>query len=169
MANTFIPIAKAALTSTSTYVDFTGIPATFNNLYLVGSARGNSGVSQSIYISVNYATTGYGSTTFQAWETDGSATSYNSYANMGAIPGASAGANIFNSFECFIPNYGSSVNKIFNSYTVSSNNATTLNTAIRQTRGYLTDTNAINSIRIVVSSTDFVSGTRFDLYGIKNT
>lgn len=169
MANTFIPIAKADLTSTSTYVDFNGISSSYDHLYLVGSARCNSGISQSIYLSVNYGTTGYTSSTFFGWETDGSSVSANGYANMGALPGSSAGANIFNSFECFIPTYRSSVNKRFNSYCVSSNNATTLTAAIRQTAVELTDTNAITSIRIVASGASFVSGTRFDLYGIKNT
>lgn len=172
MPNTYKAIASTVLTGTQNNIDFTAIPATYNDLLLVVSGRSSgAGTSQSLYISCNYATTGYASTTFRALEGDGQATAAtsNTFANQGAIPGSGSTSNTFGSAEFYLSNYSGSQRKPIYSVAVNEGNASPITTQMRFTAANLNDTNAIATIRVVDSGGGFVSGSRFDLYGINNS
>jgi hypothetical protein len=172
MPPTFIPIAKTVLTGTQNNIDFTAIPGTYTDLYLMVSGRSSgAGTSQSIYISCNYATSGYSSTTFRALEGDGQATAAtsNTFANQGSIPGSSSTGNTFGSAEFYLPSYAGSGRKPISSTAFNEGNASPITTQARLTAANLNDTNAITTIRVVDTGGGFVSGSSFYLYGIKNS
>lgn len=170
MANTFIAIAKTVLTSTQNDVDFLSIPGTYTDLYLVVSGRSSgAGTSQSIYLNCNRLTTGYASTTFTAFEADGGSTSTNNFANQGSIPASGSTTNTFGNAEFYLANYAGNKLKTMMSNVVNEGNVSTITTAVRATAAVLADTNPITTIRVTDSGGGFVSGSRFDLYGIKNS
>lgn len=169
-APTYKAIAKTVLTGTQNNIDFTSIPATYTDLLLVVSGRSSgSGTSQSIYLSCNYATTGYGSTTFIAIESNGSTVTSDTYANQGGIPGSGSTSNTFGNAEFYLADYAGSTQKSINSTVINESNTGTITARIRTTAALLNDTNPITTIRVVDSGGGFVSGSRFDLYGIKNS
>lgn len=169
---TYIAIAKTVLTGTQQNVDFLSIPGTYADLLLVVSGRSSGGgLSQSIYLSCNYATTGYASTSFTGLESDGTGTlSGNTYANQGSIPGTGSTTNAFGNAEFYLLNYAGSTRKLISSTTVNESNTTsTISAQARVTAANLNDTNPITTIRVVDSGGGFISGSRFDLYGIKKS
>lgn len=80
---------------------------------------------------------------------------------------ASATSNTFGSMEIYIPNYTASTNKPINHISVSENNAQ--NAEIYVDAHLWRNSATVTSIKIYPSSGSFVSGSRFDLYGIKNS
>jgi hypothetical protein len=103
-------------------------------------------------------------------EADGAGTtSSNMFANQGSIPGTGSTSNVFGSAEFYLPNYSGNKLKTMMSNVVNEGNVNSISTVIRATAAVLSDTNAITTIRVVDSGGGFVSGSRFDLYGISNT
>ena len=84
---------------------------------------------------------------------------------------ATATANTFGNTELYIPNYTSATNKPTSAYGVSENNATA--SYILANAGLVRITSAITSIEIIPvyagGGFNFVSGSSFFLYGIKNS
>jgi hypothetical protein len=92
------------------------------------------------------------------------------YAYLGNMNGANGTANTFSNLELYIPSYTASQNKPASNFTVQENNSTTNNEWYVQTAALLwRNTAAITSILIQPESNDFVSGSSFYLYGIKNS
>lgn len=167
---TYIALGKTILTGTQQNVDFLSIPGTYTDLLLVVSGRSSgSGTSQSIYLSCNYQTTGYASTTFQGLEANGTTVSSDRFANQGSIPAAGSTSNTFGNAEFYLPSYANASRKPISSSAVNENNTATVTSLIRATAANLNDTNAITTIRVVDSGGGFVSGSSFYLYGIKNS
>lgn len=175
---TYVAIAKTVLTGTASSVTFSAIPSTYTDLVLLLSARSNvTAVEQYFGIVVNSITSGY---TERILRGDGSTassindTSFGSPANWAAgfLAGANATSNTFGNAEFYFPNYAGSTNKVLSATGVGENNATAA--GIMASANLLSNTAAITSLTIYPSwSTGsgnlFQSGSRFDLYGIKNS
>jgi hypothetical protein len=172
---TYVAISKNVLTSSQSSVVFSGIPNTYTDLVVLISPR-NTGavVSEFFYFTFNNDSSGIYSYT-QLQGNSSAASSARSVSDPRFIipygyPGASATSNTFGSIEIYIPNYASSANKLASSTAVSENNSSTANNAYIQTMaGLYRSTTAISSIEFNAVSGQYASGSRFDLYGIKNS
>jgi len=161
---TYVAIAKTVLTGTQTNVEFTGIAQTYTDLVLLISARKtNVAVSDSISVNINSSISSYSR---RALLGDGSTATSDTFGNDGYVSAASATSNTFGSVEVYLPNYTGSTNKIQSTTAVAESNTTTITGNVKLTAGLKSNTAAITSIRI---DGEFVSGSRFDLYGIKNS
>jgi hypothetical protein len=168
MANTYTLIDKSILGSTTASVTFSAIPSTYTDLKIVYSIRSNNtNPSNTIDVSFNGSTTGFTNIYLQA-----SGTSPNSGSNFARFSGAqnssSETANTFSNGEIYIPNYTGSNNKSYSADWVYENNSSSGNGL-----GFIADlwsnTAAITSIGITGYAGDFLSGSLFYLYGIKNS
>lgn len=172
MAGTYIPLAKTVLTGTQATITFSSIPQTYTDLLLVYSARTNEASAYNdTKITFNGSTSAvYSATLLYADTTTSGSLRDSGASNLGRnyIDGNSATANTFASAELYIPNYTGSINKVIGATSVTENNTTTNSTTLTAaTAGLWRDTSAITSISIAAQgSTLFVSGSRFDLYGI---
>ena len=172
MANTYTLISSNVLSSSAASVTFSSIPATYTDLVLRVSARSaNSGVENDITINLNNSTVAnYSYTLIQG---TGSETSSNSASNDSSfyyyyVDGNTATANTFGSFEVYFANYASSANKVNSGFFVQENNTT--GAYINAFAGLWSNVSAINEIKITSqSAANFVSGSSFYLYGIKNS
>lgn len=163
---TYVALAKTVLTGTQQTITFSSIPSTYTDLLVLISARitpsTNYGVCR---IRPNGSTTN--DTVRELYNQDGIAgssfdTDFNFYA-----PGATATSNTFCNVEIYIPNYAGSTNKVLSWTQVSENNSTT-SYYMAANAGLWSNTAAITSLDIF-QTTNFASGSRFDLYGIKNS
>jgi hypothetical protein len=176
MANTYIPIASNVLSSSAASVTFSAIPSTYTDLVVRTTVRTDTaGTFQDMEMIWNgIETTDYYS---QTWVNgDGTATSNLKvrsneskwqYAN---IPGTSVTSNTFTTQEIYIPNYTGTAIKPASVFTVTENNTTS--SGFWQTRANAllgNFTSAITSITFKLPSGNYVSGSSFYLYGIKNT
>lgn len=172
MANTYTLIASNTLSSTAASVTFSSIPGTYTDLVLRFSAR-HDGASTSpltTRVTLNGTTTNYSNTKLLGESTGASSGRDTGLAflvlNGGAVPGG-ATSNTFSNAEIYIPNYTVSQNKPLNYETGCENNSTlALNGAIAN---LWQNTAAITSIALFFASGNFVSGSSFFLYGIKNS
>lgn len=170
---TYVALAKTVLTGSQTTVTFSGISNAYTDLILLVSSRDSTSnkfgqfyVTTNTSSSTNQSVTRlYGATTSVASDRD----SNTSAMNVGMTDAATATSNTFGSLELYFPNYTGSANKIISATTVTENNGTTgFEQFIHTSASLLNNTGAITSISLQ-SSTQFVSGSRFDLYGIKNS
>lgn len=167
MANTYFAIAKNVLTSNQSSVTFSSIPQTYTDLLLLASARSstNGQIFGSIFLSPNSGLTRfteiYGSgTALVSW-------SDLSHSGYGAA-GSTSTSNIFGNHEIYIANYSNtSIRKFISSTGVGENNATAAYMSINASSYNFTT--AITSLVITIDGGNIASGSRFDLYGIKNT
>jgi hypothetical protein len=169
---TYVAIAKNVLSSNQSSVVFSSIPSTYTDLILVGSLRGsNASTIAGTQIAFNGTTTG--SYTYLLGQGSPGAVqsgraSALAYIFLGYATAGNNTANTFASWELYIPNYAGSTNKAMSSILAHEDNNTTayLNTYA----GLQSQTNAISEITISMQSgNNIVSGSRFDLYGIKNS
>ena len=172
MPATYTLIASNTLSSSAASVTFSAIPGTYTDLVIRSSARSNSGGVSELFLlrfnsdtttkySYNYvngtgATAGAGifSAKTSAWAL---------YVNGGATT-----ANSFGNIEIYIPSYNSTANKPYSSFGANEDNNSTA--YIAALAGLYTGTSGITSIDILPGNgTNFVSGSSFFLYGIKNS
>jgi len=177
MAATYELIASNTLGSSAASVTFSAIPATYTDLVLKWSGRSSTAGTgyQNTKVTLNGLSSG--TLTSQTWLQNlaGSASS-NRWGT--AYPGyfwwefqtPSAGwtSNTFSSYEMYLPNYAGSTAKPSSLFGVAENNATDPYWMIASAN-LTQDTSAISSIEIAVTSGNFVSGSSFFLYGIKNS
>ena len=170
MANTYTLISSNVLSASAASVTFSAIPSTYTDLVIRCSARGDSTATVfRLYFNGDSGTTSYSLTSIRGdgtTATSGAAVSA-STALVGALDLSTYTANTFSSTEIYIPSYTVSQNKQFSSFTVNENNATTA--LIYGLANLFSDTTAISSITIINQSANFVSGSSFYLYGIKNS
>ena len=168
MATTMKLIAKVTLGSDSATTSFTDIPATYDDLLLVISARSSrADIFEVAAARFNGAAndTNHSSRYLLG---DGSAASSgtNTYARLGLIPANTATSSTFGNLEVYIPNYAGSTNKSYSASSVMENNATT--SYIDVMAGLWSNTAAITSIAFhTVLGSNYKSGSTFYLYGIK--
>lgn len=172
LANTYTLISSNVLSATTTTVTFSSIPQTYTDLVLQVSSRASSASGQqvlSIYINGD-STSRYGSTT--QLRGNGSAASSVADASQGklniAITDAdTATASTFGSAEIYIPSYTLSTVKSISGFSVQETNAAAA--AIRAEAGLWNNAAAVTSISLYVGGDNFLAGSSFYLYGIKNS
>jgi hypothetical protein len=175
MANTFTLIESKILSSATSSITFSAIPQTYNNLKFVISARANtSGGYTNIMIGFNGSISnitwiglyGYGGGGIGSNTNGSSRIASNANAN-------STTENVFSNNEIYIPNYTSSYPK-----TISSDGVIESNDTSNNILGFDTDIwnpatqAAVTSITFTCSAVptaDFIAGSSFYLYGIKNS
>lgn len=173
---TYVAIAKTVLTGTQLTVTFSSIPQTYTDLLLTCSARSDFSPSYSLQIRVRPNSNSASEYSLTRLNGDGStATSNRSSSSAqwliyGALNGASSTSNTFASSELYLPNYTGSTNKVGSATGVVEGNTTTAGqTSMHAIATLLSNTAAITSLELQASDGSFVSGSRFDLYGIKNS
>lgn len=172
MANTYTLIASNTLGSSAASVTFSSIPNTYTDLVLRWSVRStNASNFENIIIEFNDDTgTNYSRTSLTG---SGSAASSNRETgfttwNQAITNGANSTASTFGSGEVYIPNYTSTANKAGSFFGAQETNATAANIRIN---AYLyQNSTAITKIKLSSGNAEnFVSGSSFFLYGIKNS
>jgi hypothetical protein len=169
MANTYFALAKSVITTNTASITFASIPQTYTDLLIVISARCNGGVIGSWYtMRFNGQNTNYNNVyILGSGAAATSATSTTSIMANQVIPGTSATANTFSNVQIYLPSYTGNKYKNVGTSAVGENNATTA--YIYAGYGISSNTAATASIEIDCDGYSFVSGSRFDLYGIKNS
>lgn len=167
MANTMELIASYTVPSSAASYTFASIPQTFTDLKLVYSARSDYAASGNAVTNMTIQPNASGTLTGKAAGGNGSVT-YSITTALPILNSSSATANVFSNGEIYIPNYTSANNKSMSVDAVIENNATS---SWAEIAGYLwAYTNAITSIYLApTASGNFVTGTTFYLYGIKNS
>lgn len=174
MPNTYALIASSTVVAPTYSVTFDSIPQTYTDLKLVFSARsdyGSAGGSE-VSIQLNSITSGYTSTMIYSnnGTSANSATSSNPFFTWGGgmVNGGST-ANTFASSELYIANYTRSAAKSASTDSATENNGTP--TFMELAAHVSTNTAAVTSITLYAwqSFINFVAGSTFYLYGIKNS
>lgn len=169
MPGNHVLLETIALTQSATSITFDSIPQTgYSDLKIVMSAR--SSVSQpydGTTLTFNGTSSSSNWTRRQIEGGDGAVNAYNNTTSIGGyISGGNATANTFGISEIYISNYTSSTNKSISIDSVSASNAT--NGVYQDLISQLwSNTSAITSITL--STTNFVAGSTFSLYGIAAT
>jgi len=172
MANTYTLIASNTLSSSAASVTFSSIPATYTDLVLKMSVRTDNAVISS-FINLEFNNVGGTSYSRTLLRGSGSAASSNRNSLQSEISlqtagsGASSTSNTFSNTEVYIPSYLVSQNKPLSATSGAENNAT--EAYVTTFAGLWTNTNAITQIKITANGENFVSGSSFFLYGIKNS
>jgi hypothetical protein len=172
MANTYTIIASNTLSTTATTVTFSSIPTTYTDLVIRASIRNDgAALSRNLWVRFNGSSaTNYSYTQLIGTGTTASSNRGSSVAQLVAQHGqvaATATSNTFSNVEIYIPNYNNSTNKVANADVAHETSATT---AYISANGFLRSvTDAITSIDLVSAVDNFVSGSSFFLYGIKNS
>lgn len=169
MPSTYTLISSNVLSSSAASVTFSAIPSTYTDLVLRMSVA-STGVIDGILrfngsSASNYSRTylqGNGASTLNARSTNSSFIGLQDlYRNNGNT------ANTFSNCEIYIPSYTVSQSKPISAILADESNNTTANITI--IAGLFRDNTAISSFSISPNSGDFVSGSSFYLYGIKNS
>ena len=176
MAATYTLISSNTLSASAASVTFSSIPATYTDLVIRLSARGDDSgtVLSGIYLVFNNdsgSTTTYSDTILSG---SGTAATSSRDSSVGLMDtgytnvGSTATANTFSNAEIYIPSYTVSQSKPMSIFGVEENNATTAYRSV--VAGLYRVNTAISTIKLQSkSSTNFVSGSSFYLYGIKNS
>ena len=170
MANTYTLIQAQTLASSAASVTFSSIPATYTDLVLRISDR-LDGAGTSVNSNVQF--NGDTATNYSRIVLAGSGTAASSFLNATQTfsrylsNGGGATASTFDSTEIYIPSYQISQNKSLSLFSVTETNAVAVD--MYATASLWRNTAAITSITLTPSSGNYVSGSSFYLYGIKNS
>lgn len=170
MANTYEIINKTVLGSSAASVDFTSISSSYTDLKIVMSYRSDqSATNDSAYCYFNGISSGYSNIfIYGTGSATGSVGSNTTGIYLCPLNAGSSTANTFSNTEFYIPNYTSSNYKSVSVDGVQEDNASTAFMAFNA--GLWSNTEAINQITIYpATGPNFVSGSSFYLYGIKNS
>lgn len=170
MPSSRILISSQTLTSSAASVTFSSIPSTYTDLVLRTSTRTDAGATYESFLrytlngSPTYSTT-------ELRQQNGTVASVRvtsgGYWRGGYIPTPTVTSNTFGSSELYIPNYTGSTSKAASHFGVQENNATQASIAVAAELADLTS--AITSIDIANNDGNFVAGSSFYLYGLKNS
>jgi hypothetical protein len=174
MPATYVNIASQTLGSSAASVTFSNIPQTYTDLMVRISARSdNATVNDAAYFRLNAVS----STTYSETDLSGTGssaiperTSNNNYGgySLRGVNGGGSTASTFGNGELYIPNYTVSTNKPMGFFGANETNATNIDMTIGAV--LWRNTAAITSIVFTCRSfSNFVSGSTFYLYGIKNS
>jgi hypothetical protein len=175
MANTYVLISSNVLGSNTATVTFSSIPATYTDLLVRIGARGdtfaqstetftlrinsNSGANYSQTRMINAG--GSGTVSYDANTT--------SLAIVRGMTASTATANIFGNVEIYIPSYTSTQNRPIYIQGGGENNDTSSFYNLAEA-GLFRNTSAITTLLFAPNnSTNFLAGSSFYLYGIKNS
>ena len=162
-------IASNTLGSSAASVTFSNIPATYEDLILLLSTRALD--LTIIEMKLNGATSTYSNTLLLGNGTNASSTKNTgqSYLRVGYINSDSNNANTFSTGEIYIPKYRSTTDKPISSIGYTEANGTTA--YIANYANLWQTSSAVTSITLEMagSSSSFVSGSSFWLYGLKSS
>ena len=169
MPSTYTLISSNVLSSSAASVTFSAIPSTYTDLVLRWSSQSGGSSIYVTYNGDNSSSTNYSYTQLRG---DGSAASsfressvY--YQWLGSQP--TSGSD-FSSGELYIPNYTSTGGKPASGYVVREGNSASITYAQVATANLYRGASAISSITLTqLGGGNFVSGSFFYLYGIKNS
>jgi hypothetical protein len=172
MPSTYTLISSNVLSSSAASVTFSAIPSTYTDLVLKCSVRlvtGSGSTIQDLIVKFNGSSTNYSITQLTG---DGSGAASGRISNttrilLSNVVDGDATSNTFGNIEVYFPSYTVSQNKPLSAFGASENNATLA--GLTATAGLWRDTSAINSIELSNAVANFVSGSYFYLYGIKNS
>lgn len=175
MPNTYSLISSNTLSAPAASVTFTSIPASFTDLVLKFTGRldggAGSGVavirlnSASLSMATIYMYTNYGTTR------NGGLDAASTTCGLGYINDGGSTSNTFSNSEVYIPNYSvSGTKKQATTLTGMEYGSDTFNYGFIGSIN-ISGTNVITSMEIdsVTGGSNFVSGSSFYLYGIKNS
>lgn len=174
MASSRYLITSTTLSSSASSVTFSSIPATYTDLVLKISIRLSNTDVDYLNLQVNsntgsiYSGRTIANNTGSAESVSTSGTSLYIY---GGLDNSANTANTFSNLEIYIPSYTSSANKPLSTFTAKEDNAVSTREYLGAEAGLVRDTNAISSIKLFTAygTGNFVSGSSFYLYGIKNS
>lgn len=175
MASTYQKIASVTVGSGgAANIEFTSIPATYDDLSLVYALRGtNSNTMSYVNINLNNSTSGYSNRAIFGTSTVVYAYTYNTLTYLwgGIHQGGSTTSNTFGNGQIYIPQYDStSTAKSIIIDQVSENNATTADAAFALINGGLwNNTAAVTSIKLTNELGNWAQYSTATLYGIKNS
>ncbi len=153
--------------ATQAAMEFTNIPGTFDDLFILLSLRGTSAfTNEVVYIYPNGSSA---NGTRRALYGTGTAAGSESASNIRIdyIPDSSATASTFGNASVYIPNYAGSTNKSFSIDGVAEGNITGMFMAL--TAGLWSQTTAITSLQLDPVNGDFAQHSTATLYGIKKS
>jgi Zn-dependent M28 family amino/carboxypeptidase len=161
MAATYTLISSVTLGSAAADITFTSIPATYTDLIVKFSTKEATTGSWQIFIDFNGTSSNRSSIRLQG---NGSSSSAASTSNL--IAATTVNITPFGSAEMYIPNYAGSNFKSVNIDSVSENNSAESYQIL--TAGLWSDTAAITSIKLYLSSGNIAANSTAYLYGISN-
>ena len=170
MATTYTLISSNVLSGSAASVTFSSIPSTYTDLVVKCSSRMDTTGPDNLRLQFNGASSSYSriylvGTGSVASSGSGSSQSYIFGENL--VEGTNYTSSTFGSTDIYIPSYTASQNKPLSIDGTLENNATA---SYRVAQASLwSNTAAITSIVISPGSGNFVSGSSFYLYGIKNS
>jgi len=140
-------------------IDFTSIPATFTDLFIVISPRATSSTA-TMTMTINNAST-FSTARFLA--SNGSSVTSSTDTNfIGNAPTSSYAASTFGNVGIYFPNYAGSTTKTFYVDAVADNTTSSKSAHLISGQSYSTD--AINRITLLLSN--FAENSSASLYGI---
>jgi hypothetical protein len=167
-------ISSQTLASAAASVTFSSIPATYTDLVLRFSARTDFAATEDIgLISFNSAGINISATYLYSTYSGGTVASGRdsaaTTAGFGYVNAATSTSNTFASGEFYIPNYANtSLTKPFSNVAMQENNTSAAYGWAQAS--FANSTTAISSLVISkLFGSNFVSGSSFYLYGIKNS
>lgn len=167
MATTCKLIGKTTLGSSAATMEFTSIPATYDDLVLVLSCRTDGSVFAEVVDDVTILFNN-SSSNFTYRNVLGLGNSVQSSTiTHNFVNGSTSTANTFGNMEIYIPNYAGSTNKSFSVSSVTENNATSAR--ILASAGLWSQTAAITSVKIDPAYGLLVANSSAYLYGIKKS
>ena len=172
MPSTYTLITGETISTTTATYTFTAIPSTFTDLVVRISPRTDQSNPDFMWRINGNTSSIYSDTQIEG---DGAtATSYRDNAidkfRMQHIgQGSTTTANTFGSYELYFPNYLVSANKVVSFFGVDENNSVSTSVQIVAGASLGLTTTAISEISIFLNSGNWVSGSSFYLYGIKNS
>jgi hypothetical protein len=164
-------ISSQTLTSTAASVTFSSIPSGYTDLVLRVSARMSVAGPDNINVQINSFTNSHSYTDVYgsgSTATSTRATGVGFFRLQNILIGTEATANTFCSAECYFPSYTNGANKVMSHFGVGEDNIANPVYAVA-TAGLLSQTATISSLTITPAGGNFVSGSSFYLYGIKNS
>ena len=170
MAATYELLASVTLAADASFIEFTSIPSTYDDLIILTSLKSDrANAADSGKITFNNVTTStYSARILFGTGSSVSSVSESSLSYMAVYQiatGTTATANTFANGEMYIPNYAGSTAKSLSATTVTENNSTAAFMAV--TAGIWTVTSAITSIKIdQYVASNWKTGSTAYLYGI---
>jgi hypothetical protein len=173
MPKTYTLIKGETITSTTASYAFTSIPSTFTDLVVKISARTDAtnpdfmwrinGNTSSIYSDTQIE--GDGTSAYSLLDS-----AIDKFRMQHIGQGSAATSNTFGNYELYFPNYAGATNKVVSFDGVDeTNSASSANTTIVAGASLALTTTAISQISFFLNSGNWVSGSSFYLYGIKNS
>jgi hypothetical protein len=166
---TYTLISSNVLASSAASVTFSAIPATYTDLVIRLSARGDQAAQfNNLYLTFNNQS--IGSNTYLIGDGSAAASGRNTFNGFQYTRidnnGANSTSNTFSNVEFYFPSYLSTSSKPFSTSAANEQNSATA--YISAQAGLHANTYAIDSIDIAPSAGNFVSTSSFYLYGISN-